>query len=266
MHKRWDLAKWLLNNNQEFINRYKDLSTRNINIPNRIENTQRRTKHRLNDLVNLQLIKVNGYGKETKGTGTVPIYSFTDFGLLLAWLIKSINPEEQVKAENEIFNLIDSLLTVKEDSSSATSFYSQFFRKCKEKGAFGEIVQHIIDVLHSKHIINSMQELFEHVADLGFKDEKIRRDFMDLWNKIFEELDQNIKALVLFQMKLDAERRFQNSKEYLTKEYEEVRFQNRNNYDSIVIEGTCDKCGTGPVILPYLEYRKRFAVLVDLQY
>jgi hypothetical protein len=74
-----------------------------------------------------------------------------------------------------------------------------------------------------------MQELFEHVADLGFKDEKIRRDFMDLWNKIFEELDQNIKALVLFQMKLDAERRFQNSKENLTKEYEEVRFQNRNN-------------------------------------
>ena len=73
-YRHWDLAKWLLNNNQEFINRYKDLSTRNINIPNRIENTQRRTKHRLNDLVNLQLIKVNGYGKETKGTGTVPIY------------------------------------------------------------------------------------------------------------------------------------------------------------------------------------------------
>lgn len=60
-------------------------------------------------------------------------------------------------------------------------------------------------------------------------------------------------------MKLDAERRFQNKKEYFTKEYEEKRFQYRDNYEYIVVEGSCQNCGTGPLVLSYLEYRKGFA-------
>ena len=40
--KHWDLARWLMKKNQEFINRYKDPSTRNTTINNRIENTQQR--------------------------------------------------------------------------------------------------------------------------------------------------------------------------------------------------------------------------------
>jgi hypothetical protein len=33
----WDLAKWLMEHNQEFVNYYRELSTRNTTMSNRIE-------------------------------------------------------------------------------------------------------------------------------------------------------------------------------------------------------------------------------------
>ena len=60
-------------------------------------------------------------------------------------------------------------------------------------------------------------------------------------------------------MKLNTERRFEDNKIFLTREYEETRFRNRNDYQHIVVEGKCKKCGLGPLVLSYLEYRKRYA-------
>ena len=106
-----------------------------------------------------------------------------------------------------------------------------------------------------------MQALFEHAMDFGLPDKKSREVFMDLWNETFEDLDKKARSLVLFQMKLSAERRFEDTKGFLTREYEEMRFKNRDDYERIVVEGSCKRCGTGPAVLPYLEYRKRFAAV-----
>ena len=37
--KTWDLSEWLMSKNNEFVNYYKDPSTRTITISNRIEHT-----------------------------------------------------------------------------------------------------------------------------------------------------------------------------------------------------------------------------------
>ena len=140
-----------------------------------------------------------------------------------------------------------------------TIFYSHFFKRCRDKGVFNKLIEHIVDVAYSNLGIRNMRELFDHVVHLDFKEGKTRRYFLDLWHEGLEELELNQKALVLYQMKLDAERRFQNKKEYFTKEYEEIRFQYRNNYENIVVEGNCEKCGDGPLALSYLDYRKGFA-------
>jgi hypothetical protein len=257
--RHWQLAKWLMSYNEEFINHYKDPSSRHITFPNRIENTQRSTKNKLNDLIDLQLIRITGSAKAEKGTGVVSLYSFTDLGYLLAWIIESNKPQKHMSAIDEIYKIIQLLLTINEDSPSAIIFYSYFFRKCRDRGVFDKLVQHIWHIAHANLDITNMQDLFERVADLGFEDQDIRRMFFDLWHESLEELEANQKALVLYQMKLDAERRFQNKKEYFTKEYEEKRFQYRDNYEYIVVEGSCQNCGTGPLALSYLEYRKGFA-------
>src|SRR5438046_236990 len=48
-----ELAKWLLENNNEYINYYKDPSTKYYTLNNKIENTQQSMKDKLNDLVNV---------------------------------------------------------------------------------------------------------------------------------------------------------------------------------------------------------------------
>jgi hypothetical protein len=55
--RHWNLSEWLMSKNNEFVNYYKDLSTKNIRISYRIGNTQKRTKDKLNDLINLDLIE-----------------------------------------------------------------------------------------------------------------------------------------------------------------------------------------------------------------
>ena len=83
-------------------------------------------------------------------------------------------------AIDEIYNLIHSLLTIKEDSPSTTIFYSHFFRKCRDKGLFDKIVQHIWHIAQSNLGVKNMQDLFERVVPLNFEDEGVRRMFFDL--------------------------------------------------------------------------------------
>ncbi|MCC2647387.1 MAG: hypothetical protein K0R16_190 [Nitrososphaeraceae archaeon] len=256
----WALGMWLLENNNDFINLYKDLSTRNIGRTKRFYNLKGHIKKNLEHLMQLQLIQMSGTRKATKVDTDIGIYKYTELGQILAWLIASINPDKKANANDEIFHLLDSVFfKIKEDSPSATIFYSHFFRKCRDRGVFDKLIQHIWHIAHTNLGITNMQDLFERVVDLGFEDEDIRQMFFDLWRESLEELESNQKALVLYQMKLDTERRFQNKKKYLTKEYEEKRFQYRNNYENIVVEGNCKNCGTGPLALSYLEYRKGFA-------
>jgi hypothetical protein len=255
------LTRWLIGYNQDFVNYYKG-SDSHIKMNNRIENRLPRIKAKINDLVHLCLIKISGTTKASKVDTDIYIYKHTEFGQLLAWVIASINSEKQADANNEVFNLLDSVFfKIKDDSPSATIFYSHFFRKCRDRGLFDKLVQHIWYIAHMNLGIKNMQDLFQRVVDLGFEDENMRRNFFNLWRETLEKLGSNQKALVLYQMKLDAERRFQNKKEYLTSEYEEMRFLYRDDYSRIAVEGSCEKCNLqqGSIMLDFLDYREALA-------
>jgi hypothetical protein len=264
----WEIGPWLIKNNKEFRDAYdRDLkfsSKKNTTITYAVQKKQDRIKAKINDLIMTNLIYKKGTakGKKIKPLD-VDLFAHTEQGYFITLILERINPEKRKETNDKIFQFIDSHLKINDDSPSSIIFYSQLFRKCRERAVFDKLVDHIIDILHSKNYnrIKNIQELFTYTVDLGFGDKHTKGKFMTLWNETLDELDPKVKSLVLFQMKLDAEARFQNSKDYLTKEYEEVRFKNRNNHDRIVVEGTCKKCGTGPIVLQYLEYRKIFALV-----
>lgn len=177
---------------------------------------------------------------------------------------KIVNIKKELDiVSNELLYLLDSVFfKVQQNSSSAIIFYSHFIKKCRDKGVFNKLIEYIVDIAHSNLGIKNMRDLFEHVVDLGFKEGETRRYFLDLWRETIEELEPEVAALILFQMKLNAERRFQNITESFTREYEEMHFQKRNDYERIVVEGDCVKCNFQTVIaLPYLDYRKRFSLV-----
>src|SRR5215212_3224518 len=276
-----ELASWLLRNNREFRAYYDSTSTRrNTPYNARIHAQRIRIQNKIDDLTTLKLIEIKRNVKGQKNILKTPLYAYTKLGYLLTLIIQSTLLEKQICDErmsekivninkeldivsNELFYLLDSVFfKVQENSSSATIFYSHFFKRCRDKGVFNKLIEHIVDIAHSNLGIRNMSDLFDHVVHLDFKEAETRRYFLDLWREAVEELESNQKALVLYQMKLDAERRFQTRTEYFTKEYEEKRFQYRDNYENIVVEGNCKKCGTGPLALSYLDYRKGFANVV----
>jgi hypothetical protein len=137
----WNLAKWLLEVNLEFINHFKELSTRNYTTSNKIEYILRRIKHNVEKLVDVGLIMQVRTEKETKGTGTVPIFQFTTLGWVMAWVVESMNPYRREHALNQIYEIFQNHYR-KEPSSSIDIFCSIYYRKCKERGIFGDLIEH----------------------------------------------------------------------------------------------------------------------------
>jgi hypothetical protein len=105
--KHREIAKWLVNHNQEFMDRYKDPSTRHITISNRVEDTQRRTKNCIDDLITLRLVRKVGTAKQDKGTGIVDLYEYTMYATFVACIIDASTGQNSV-AINQLFKVINS--------------------------------------------------------------------------------------------------------------------------------------------------------------
>jgi hypothetical protein len=132
--RHWDLAKYLMNKNNEYINLYKDPSARHTPIKNRIENTQRRTKDKVQDLIDLGLMKKGEDVKESKGTGIIPTFIYTPAGNLFAWIIQSFDTQKRSDSEKEIYKILhDSMFRITDDSSSVSIFFSLLFKKMYER-------------------------------------------------------------------------------------------------------------------------------------
>jgi hypothetical protein len=70
-----------------------------------------------------------------------------------------------------------------------------------------------------------------------------RNLFIDLWYGSANELDPEGRNIFLYKRKLEIEENFRNNsiKGY-SKEYEKQCFDNRANYEEIVLEGECRDC------------------------
>jgi hypothetical protein len=254
--KHWDLADCIIRNNQEDVNYYKDMSTRSINMGSRIENIQQRTKDRLNDLVQLNLVEISGSEKQEKGNAYVNVYKYTFFGHLLAWLIESFNPQKREKATKEIYNLFNSFYKQYKNWSYYV-FSSALYKKYFDKGVFEDfVVDRIRETLDMNMEIWSMQELLRSLTIPSFYDDKDLKVHMQLWNETLNEMDPNLRPMFLYKLKLEIEREM----EYRIKNqdvFEKLCFEIRDKYDMIVMEGYCKNCnlymyGTGS-LLEYLQ-------------
>lgn len=277
-----ELQNWMVQNSKEIVEYYKDLSTRNIPISKRVSYRKERIKSKFEDLIKLRLIYILGTTKAEKVNVDIPLYAYTKFGILLALVIKSQNLkkllsfEKQKGDQNKILNyqkdlennnqiiyeLFDSVLKIGEDYPYAYVFYNDLFKKIKEKGLFGKLVDHIILLCNSNLSIQSMEQLFLILLDFGLNDKEDRRNFLNLFHETIEELEPGVKELVLYQMKLSAERRFESKKRHLSRSYERERFNHRDDYENIVLEGDCENCKLRSIVIwDYIEYRKIFSSL-----
>ena len=95
--------------------------------------------------------------------------------------------------------------------------------------------------LNSNVQTRDMRELFQRIGVVYNSDIEKAKFFVDLWNETLDELDPESRKLVLYNIKLEIERRMEDRIEgHAT--FEKARFEIRNRYDFVAIEGNCKKC------------------------
>ena len=219
----WYLIKWLLEVNQEFVNHFKDPSTRTMTTTNKIKVMTDRVVGKVEDLVKLWLMVQSGTAKELKGNGTVPIFQFTPVGHALAWIIESTGDKREFAIE-KLYELFQD--NFKDDASCNDTFNSIYYRKIRELGLFGLFIDRYREQLESD-IINR-QGFFQQLLILPGYDTDSDINFYKLWLDSIKELDPDTRMRLYHHLKLDFERKAEYEC-HVFRKFEIFRFRHRDD-------------------------------------
>jgi len=237
-----DLARWLLDNYIEYVERYQHRPDNRTSEPNRIEYVLDRIKGLLKDLHNLELIEFE-MAEQRRGTSDIiTVYRPTFAGHLIALLIEIMESEKpQPDISTEIYNLFDSYF--KEHHSSYDVLYAALFKKYIEKGLFDEFgVDILISRLNSGIEIRTIDDLVHRLDLLSFDDTGKALLYANLLDEVLKELDPNAKELLFYEIKLLLEQEMSTRVHVFHKDFEQRRFELRGCPDRVVLEARCKNC------------------------
>ena len=129
------LGNWLLDNNLEFREKYKDFASR---TPPSVQITyiRQRIQRHLDILIKIGLLRIKSRVRAEKNDSMTPLYDVTVDGFLLACLLNFDSATYP-----KIISLLESIS--KRSDSSLIRFVLLFFRKCEK--IFGSIVSHYVN-------------------------------------------------------------------------------------------------------------------------
>jgi hypothetical protein len=253
-HKQFKLQEilnWTVRNNKKIKDRY-DMS--HIRYSKRVHDNEEVIKPRFDLLLQLELIHLVSFVKADKVNHRVPVYEYTESGIILAFIIKSLNlkkvlvitkeKDKIVELEKELEKVCQHMYEVlagkiNNSSAAATIFYSILFRKLKEKGNFSKLVESMYHIINTCNNIASVNDLVTRAIYSTFFDEQSKTA---MFYETFKELDQDSKKLVLYKIKTSLENRFGDIQEVPSRKYEDFRFKMRSNYEHIAVQGYCKNC------------------------
>jgi hypothetical protein len=137
-----ELGYWLLDNHPPFRNQFAG-----SHIPKSYRLHSKRTyiQSRLDELIELKLIEEKGTVKAEKNKEVdTPLYSFTQFGKIFAWLLEakySIKDEKdsRSRAIEMFFRELSSYVNTSCGASSAVDLFTNFFKQCIDEGVHNKI-------------------------------------------------------------------------------------------------------------------------------
>jgi hypothetical protein len=242
--KHTEIAKWLLNNNQEFLDFYSGTKA-HTKMSSRIENTQQRIKNKLVDLSKMDLIRI-GETEQQKGSGTTNLYKITPFAILFGTIMDSIraaDEESKKSADKRLYELFIKQFT--RYLNSLNQFRSKLYAKLMSADLFTDFIANgLRKILLSADPPRSMHDLLQRLILISQFDEKLQDRvelYLKLWFESLAELDHETKNLFLFNIKVEIENQIMTRSDG-PKTYEKMRFYNRDDYQSIVLEGICNNC------------------------
>ena len=194
-------------------------------------------------------------------------YQLSRLGSNVALISKAQSEQCNDKTCDEIYN--EWILYFEDHPFSLDIFCKKYFHSCKESKLFNEFVKHYIDYfLYSKDVYSSAdfftRLILSRPEDSELKNEKL----MDLWKDSMMSLDAHNGELFFNHIRTHLNTLIERKVHDFAK-YEDKRYRNRDKFNMVVIEGTCENCVneytyfTVPTIIyvMYLFYGKSHAAL-----
>ena len=129
--------------------------------------------------------------------------------------------------------------------NSLNQFRSRFYPILMSADLFTDFIANgLRQILLSDDPPQSIHELLRRWHLLSQFDESMRNKielYLKLWFESLAELDEETRSLFLFNIKTEIENQILMQSDG-PQTYEKARFNNRNDYQSIVLEGLCNKC------------------------
>ena len=224
------IGNWLLNYHQPFVNEFSKSHTK----PSyRLQSKRTYIKNRINDLVQLGLMKSTGTTQSEKNNTDKQLYAFTKEGYIFAWLLEAKYAEDKNRRAIAIENFFRELSTYSIDSNSSFTFcFVKYVERCSEEGVFAE------DIIELFPITENYFRFFRLLFLCGlYTNEKSSRIILE----IIQELDEETKDLIKCQLKLDIESNYYDGMG-ASKDWEIARSDNIQNYDVVTLQGYCLEC------------------------
>lgn len=210
-----DLARWLMEKNNEFREYYSD-SKAHIPKSTRIALRRHVIQSCINDLMELDLILNRGKTKAEKNDLVTPLYEYTTEGQILSFILlyNSTNSYEELSKKTEkrdyvcrrIFNLVQQYLSG--FNSHIASFASRFFVRAWEERVFHVLIDLLDEFLNEigARRIRSVFQVFNGQLHylLVFPKQtayQFRKKIMNIYMDVLNEMDDEIRKIVMYDKK-----------------------------------------------------------------
>ena len=261
-----DIVRWVLQNNQDYINFYTDSDSK---TPKKVrdDGVSKRIQRYIDNLSKWGLIsKLEQVDTNAHNGQKTWLYDYTDFGYVIAWMLEYNNDVKKQIAKDNIFELLQHQF--KAFDSYTMDFLARLYEKFKKYGLFDILVELVILLLKSP-LKDEKSPKYPNVAEyISFAQSIILHKYpqsLKLYFQTLNDFPEDVRKLIIHQEKAT----FEN--EMLVhqppKNWQRSWSENVNNYDKIVLVGMCQKCSiSGPVTCSYYSYRKAMAISPSIDY
>lgn len=245
-----ELANWLLDHHDPFVQKYYKSHTRKS-----YQLIQNRSymKGRVTELIELGFIDNKGKVKAQKNDEDTKLYSFTKQGSIFAWLVEakfSTGDIRTIALEMFFTELSDYTATVSD--STFAGCLIEYFNQCIQRGLCARLDDYYLEPFFRLFpITKDYFRIFRLFFMFGFyTHEESARILLE----IIGHLDDEKRELILLQLKLDIESNYYNEMD-ASLDWELKRYDNINNERIVTIQGYCLECRSKfPIEMDIMEF------------
>jgi hypothetical protein len=259
-----ELANWLMKNNRQFINYYTDSKSK-INYGARAANNEELIKKLVKHLENSQLLQNIEIVKSAKNSLPTPKYKITHFGIIILYLIKygHADQKDKSKIQHIIIEIIKRHLS--NYKSYLCDFLSLVFAKSVQRGFGNNMIDSLFKIVHAdidNHKVNTSVDILNIVFYAYLLDQKTREQFFNIWTEVINELEENMKEVIMYHFKADIESQIHLFQP--PRDWEEMWIKNIQDYTKFVLYGICSSCSQKyPVLVDFYVFQKNANLKMD---